>query len=168
MKQLLTLTLALLLMGALQGSARGGDDTYFPYSFYDEYYRQQQAPPPAAPQGETPRPAPAQASRAPLFLFPPELGFGVAVATSEDLFYLHESFYRVSGGSWYRSGSYRGPWIPAPRGKLPPELLKHRLPETRALRDREFRRFWEEKSAYQGQAFRPASAERKRDGRRPD
>lgn len=170
MKELWTLTLTLALVGALQTSA-GGDNTYYPYQFYEEYYRQQQGEPPAgAPpspsQGETLRPAPAPHQRAPLFLSPPELGFGVAVATGEDLFYIRETYYRMMSGGWYRSGSYRGPWIAAPRRKLPPELLKRRLTEMRALRDREFRRFWEEKGNYQGEVFRPA--ERKSEGERPD
>ncbi|QWV92484.1 hypothetical protein KP004_14915 [Geomonas oryzisoli] len=151
-------TLTLLL--ALQGLTADlhADETYYPYQFYDDYYRQlEQGPPPApAPPGEEPvRPEPSAAKRPPLFLFPAELGFGVAAASNEDLFYLAGTYFKVSDGGWYRSRSWRGPWTRVPRGKLPPELSRHTLVKIRTLRNREFRSFWELKGSYRGRVFRP-------------
>ncbi|WP_224985061.1 hypothetical protein [Geomonas agri] len=160
----------LTLLLAVAGSARG-DGTYYPYQFYDEYYRQQeeQAPPAAeSRQGERPRGAPSTAQRAPLFLFPAELGFGVAAGRGEDLFYLADSYFKVSGGVWYRARSWRGPWLRVPRGKLPPELGKRTLAQMRVLRDREFRLFWEQKGSYRGRVFRPGTEPAKPTVKRPN
>ncbi|QXE90883.1 hypothetical protein [Geomonas subterranea] len=167
MKTVLVLT-SIIALAAAAGSARA-DETYYPYQFYEEYYRQQQEPPPAAaPQeGAPPRPVPSAARRAPLFLFPPELGFGVAVA-AEDLFYLAPAYFKISGGGWHRSGSWQGPWKRVPRGKLPPELGKQTLAKMRALRDREFRLFWEQKGNYRGRVFRPGAPAGKPGGKRPN
>lgn len=170
------LTLAIALAGvAFSGSAPAGDETYYPYQFFEQYWQEETgagAPPLPLPppRGAAPAtaPEPARRTRAPLFLFPAELGFGVAVGTAEDLCYLHESYYRFEGGVWYRSASYRGPWIRVPRGKLPPELSKRKLSELRALRDREFRTFWQEKGSYQGRLLRPESVREKPEVKRPN
>lgn len=167
-----SLTLAVTLVGmALSGNAPAGDDTYYPYRFFEQYWQEQTATPPSPlpPRGlpSAPAPPPPQ-RRAPLFLFPAELGCGVAVGTTEDLFYLRETYYRFEDGVWYRSASYRGPWLRVARDKLPPELSKRKLFELRALRDREFRTFWEEKWSYQGRLFRPEAVAGKPNGKRPD
>ncbi|MBU5614615.1 hypothetical protein [Geomonas azotofigens] len=158
-----------LVLALVAGSA-SADGTYYPYQFYDEYYRQrQEAPPPAAAprQGETPRQAAGAPRRAPLFLFPAPLGFGTAVG-AKDLFYLAPAYYKAEGGVWYRSGSWRGPWLRVPRAKLPPELGRHTLAGMRALRDREFRLFWEQKGSYRGRVFRPGLEPGKPAAKRPD
>lgn len=163
-------TMMLLLALPWMAEAAPGDDTYYPYQFYDDYYRQQEeaAPPPAPKPGDTPRPAPSLPRRAPLFLFPEELGFGVAAGVADDLFLLAGTYYRASGGAWYRSASWRGPWLKVPRGKLPQELVKRTLSQVRALRDREFRRFWQEKGKYRGEVFRPDAKEEKPEAGRPN
>ncbi|MBU5637885.1 hypothetical protein KOM00_14240 [Geomonas sp. Red69] len=169
MKILPTLTLVIALP-AMAASA-DADDTYYPYPFYDEYYRQleEQHPPAPAPQGGEPvRPVPSTARRPPLFLFPAELGFGAAVGSAGDLFYLGGSYLKASDGAWYRSGSWRGPWSRVPRGKLPPELSRHTLAQMRVLRNREFRHFWEQKGSYRGRVFRPGEEPAKPAGKRPN
>ena len=160
------LTLAL----AVAGSAHGGEGTYYPYQYYDEYYQQQEEAPPAAATGErgVSRGEPATVQRAPLFLFPAELGFGMAAGRNEDLFYLSQNYFKVSSGSWYRSGSWRGPWLRVPRGKLPPELGRHTLAQMRVLRNREFRLFWEQKGSYPGRVFRPGVEPAQPAGKRPN
>ncbi|MBJ6801005.1 hypothetical protein [Geomonas propionica] len=168
MKRLWILTLTLT---AVAWSAHGGEGTYYPYQYYDEYYRQQQeeAPPAAAPREREPsREVPATTQRAPLFLFPAELGFGMAAGRDENLFYLSQTYFKVSGGVWYRSGSWRGPWIRVPRGKLPPKLARHPLAQMRVLRNREFRLFWEQKGSYLGRVFRPGVEPAQPAGKRPN
>ena len=162
------LLVTLTWMGA--SSARCGDDggNYYPYQFYEEYWRKKEPPPMAKPGQPQARPHPVPQKRAPLFLFPAELGFGVAVGTPEDLFYLGDNYYRASDGLWSRSASWRGPWKQVPKDGLPPELKKRSLAEVRKLRDREFRKFWEEKKGYRGRVFRPAEAPPTPHGKRPN
>ncbi|GFO64842.1 hypothetical protein M1B72_04965 [Geomonas paludis] len=161
--------MVLLALTAVAGSARA-DGTYYPYQFYDEYYRQQeQAPPAAAPEeGERQRRPPPAAQRAPLFLFPAELGFGVAAGRGEDLFYLAPTYFKASGGVWYRAKSWRGPWLRVPRGKLPAELGRRTIAQMRVLRNREFRQFWEQKGSYRGRVFRPEAEPAQPAGKRPN
>ncbi|MBJ6751604.1 hypothetical protein [Geomonas anaerohicana] len=163
------LCMVLLALTAVAGSAQG-DETYYPYQFYDDYYRQQEeAPPAAGPEaGEHPRQSGSSAQRAPLFLFPAELGFWVAAGRHEDLFYLAPGYFKVSGGVWYRAKSWRGPWLRVPPGKLPPELGRRTLTQMRVLRNREFRLFWEQKGSYRGRVFRPGLEPVQPTGKRPN
>jgi len=39
----------------------------------------------------------------PDFLYPPELGFGVAVGVPYDMFYLSGGYFVYRGGGWYRT-----------------------------------------------------------------
>lgn len=164
-----------IVLGAKSGESAA--DTYYPYQFYEEYHRQDKAaPPPAAagPQREAPARRPARTGepgvprQAPLFLFPRGLPFGVAVGVPEDLFYLADSYYQVQGGSWYRAASYRGPWTRVPRGKLPPELVRHDLAAIRRERSREYRQYWEEQGRYKGRVFRPGTAPGKPGEKQPN
>lgn len=152
------------LAGALflwTGYALGDVDTYYPYPMYEEYWKdavpderpKNGALPPAAAPPAAREPVPWQ--KVPGFLFPPELGFGVAVGVPDDLFYLSGTYYRVQQGRWYRSGSWRGPWQPVARGKVPKVLLEHDLPAIRKLRNKEFRAYFEQGAKYQGRHFRP-------------
>lgn len=169
MKRCAAMALAVMLVVSGAGQSPGGDDTYYPYQMYEEYYRlYEEGAAPSPGNGEKPaagaqvRPGvqdPAPGARTPGFLFPEELGFGVAIGVPQDLFYLSGTYYLAQGGGWYRASSHRGPWRKVPRAKLPPELLKHDLATVRSLRNREFRRFWEEKKEYRGRHFRPGQGE---------
>lgn len=163
--------LALALLG---GSGQSlADDTYYPYPMYERYWEDVTGPEApgngkAAPDGtQAPREAqpPPAWQRVPGFLFPKELGFGVAVGVPEDLFYLSGVYYRVREGAWQRSPSWRGPWKPVARAKLPPVLLERDLASIRRLRNREFREYWEKRESYPGRHFRP---EREGGKKRPD
>lgn len=168
--------LALLLTHALAVFA---GDPYYPYQTYEEYYKKQSeppselAPPPSQPslEGEPkppPRTEPITIATPPEFLFPPELGFGVAVGVPYDLFYLSGAYYFLRAGTWYRSSSYRGPWKVQGLSRLPPELRKHKLAQIHEYRAREFKSFWENKKNYKGRYFRPdieAPAKKRQDPR---
>ena len=142
-------------------------DTYYPYQSYEEYHKEHTSrPPPSEPPASQPRPEvqvkpppqpeqPAVLTLAPEFLFPKELGFGVAVGVPYDMLYISPAYYLLRGSSWYRSPSYRGPWTVQGLSQLPPELRKHKLAEIRHLRNREFRDLWEDKARYKGRRFRP-------------
>jgi len=174
---LLPLALALLPVGPRSGQA---DSTYFPYQTIDSYFNQppaspsQPAPGPPAP-GQPPAQQPAPEERlkaapqaeptlvpaqAPEFLFPKELGFGVAVGVPYDMVYVSGAYYYWRGGAWNRAISYRGPWSPLEPTRLPPELRRHKLAEIRAARSREFKSYWTNKDQYRGKLFRPSETPR--------
>ena len=169
--ELLSLTaLALLLANAWTGEAA----PYFPYDTIDKYYG---IKPPEQPDSNQPsagqqparqqspeRPAvtpapqegePVAVTVPPEFLFPPKLGFGVAVQVPYDMMYISGNYYRWQGGIWYRASSYRGPWTSLRESQLPPELRKQTLARIRELRNAEFSAYWKSKDNYQGRRFRP-------------
>jgi hypothetical protein len=170
MKKIACITLAcsaLLLTDALSVLA---GEPYYPYQSYDDYYKthsvephpsQKPAPSPPAPEGQVKPPPraeqPITLTQPPEFLFPQELGFGVAVGVPYDMFYLSGGYYFLRSGSWYRSSSYRGPWTVLGLSQLPPEFRKHKLAKIREFRNREFNNFWKNKDHYQGRYFRPGS-----------
>ena len=162
MKRCVSVACAGLIL--LCGSQMLAENPYL-YQMYEEYYRGEVSPPPPPPGNglpEVPVPSPQQQKTRtgvpgpPEFLFPKELGFGVAAGVPFDMMYLSGAFYLVQGGTWYRSPSYRGPWAVVPRRDLPPVLVEHDLASIRELRNREFRELWEKGNKYRGRRFRPA------------
>jgi hypothetical protein len=157
-------SLMLLLLTALSGLAA---DPYYPYQSYDDYYKAHSAnPPPSKPPAPPPQPQeqlkppprpqqPITLTEPPEFLFPQKLGFGTAVGVPYDMFYLSDTYYFLQGGTWYRSSSYRGPWVMIGSSRLPPELRKYKLQEIHKLRNAEFAAFWKNRDHYQGRYFRP-------------
>lgn len=159
----LTAILFICCQGAAVGLA-----AYYPSMLYREFEGQgKEAPPPD--QQDQPQPPAAQqrteSRQPPEFLFPKELGFGVAVAVPYDMFYLSGAYYLVRQGKWHRSSSYRGPWNEVTLQHLPPQLLKHDLAAIRRARNREFQAYWENRERYRGKVFRPGRGNGKK---RPD
>ena len=91
----------------------------------------------------------------PDFLYPPELGFGVAVGVPYDMFYLSGVYYVFRGGGWYRTPSYGGNWVKLRPRELPPEIRRYKIERIHAFRDREFRGYTRDRDHYRGQHFRP-------------
>lgn len=157
-----------LLLLASAGTALA-NDVYYPYETYDEYYKAHSVNPPPIPGKPLPpeqppsqlKPLPAsdqpvKLTEPPEFLFPPQLGFGVAVGIPYDLFYHSKTYYTVRGGTWYSAPSYKGPWTIAGLTRVPPELRKQSLAKIRKIRNEEFAKYWNNKARYQGKVFRPA------------
>ena len=94
-------------------------------------------------------------SQPPDFLYPPELGFGVAVGVPYDLIYLSGVYYLNRGGGWYRASYYGDGWIRVHGRDLPPELRRYRLARIHEFRDREYRMYVRDRDHYRGQHFRP-------------
>jgi hypothetical protein len=99
-------------------------------------------------------------SQPPDFLYPPELGFGVAVGVPYDMFYLGGVYYINRGGGWYRTSSYGGEWIKVRPRELPPEFRRYKMGRIHQFRDREYRMYARDHDHYRGKYFRPG-----RDGR---
>ncbi|HBG05638.1 MAG: hypothetical protein A2075_18395 [Geobacteraceae bacterium GWC2_58_44] len=163
-------SLMLLSTNAFTGLAQDtfyANGIYYPYQTYDQYHREitSPEPPPSQPPAPQPQPPkevkpqrpeqPITLTQPPEFLFPAELGFGVAVGVPYDMFYLSDNFYFLKSGTWYRSASYRGPWMLQGFSRVPPELRKHKIARIRELRNREFADFWKNRDHYQGRYFRP-------------
>jgi hypothetical protein len=91
----------------------------------------------------------------PDFLYPPELGFGVAVGVPYDMFYLSGGYYVYRGGGWYRASSYGGSWIKIRSRELPPELRRYNITKIHAFRDREYRAYAKDREHYRGKSFNP-------------
>jgi hypothetical protein len=94
-------------------------------------------------------------SQPPDFLYPPELGYGVAVGLPYDMFYFSGVYYIYRGGGWYRTSSYGGNWIKVRHRELPPELRRHKIAQIRQYRDREYRVFTRDRDHYRGRYYRP-------------
>jgi len=92
-------------------------------------------------------------SQPPDFLYPPELGFGVAVGVPYDMFYIGGIYYLYRGGSWYQAPYYGGGWVRARH--LPPQLRKYNIARIHEFRDREYRAYGRDHEHYRGQHFRP-------------
>ncbi len=108
-----------------------------------------------------PPPVPIVIEEPPLFLYPPELGFGVAVGIPHDIFIFSGIYYLHRGDIWYRSGYYNGPWIVTGYRSIPPGLRRHRFERIHYYRDREYRHYEEEHGHYRGKQFRPGKEHRK-------
>ncbi len=99
-------------------------------------------------------------SQPPDFLYPPELGFGVAVGVPYDMFYLGGVYYVFRGGGWYRTSVIGGPWIQVgPRG-LPPVFRRYNIARIHAFRDREYRAYSRDRGHYRGKSFSPGGGGR--------
>ena len=91
----------------------------------------------------------------PDFLYPPELGYGVAVGVPYDMFYFNNSYYVFRGGGWYRTAYYGGDWVRMRPRELPPELRRYKLARIHAFRDREYVAYQRDRGHYRGRYFRP-------------
>ena len=98
---------------------------------------------------------PIDISQPPDFIYPPELGFGVAVDVPYDMFFLDGVYFIYRGGGWYRASSYGNGWVKVRQRELPPQLRRYRISKIHAYRDREFRVYSRDRDHYHGQHFRP-------------
>jgi len=100
----------------------------------------------------------------PEFLYPAQLGFGVAVGVPYDMFYLGGVYYIYRGGDWYRTNTYGGSWLRIRHRDLPYTIRHHRINRIHEYRDREYRTYSRDRDHYrqhyQGRYFRPGPAER--------
>lgn len=96
-------------------------------------------------------------SQPPDFLYPSELGFGVAVGVPYDMFYSSGVYYVYRGGGWYRTSAYGGNWIKVRHRELPPELSRYKIAKIHQFRDREYRDYSRDRSHYRGHSFRPGT-----------
>ena len=102
-----------------------------------------------------PAPAPYVVSQPPLFLYPEDLGFYVAVGVPFGLFYIDDYYYTIRRGVWYVSPNYDGPWYYVKAGHLPPRLVRHRYRDVIHRRDAEYQHYLKDRDQYGGQKYHP-------------
>lgn len=102
-----------------------------------------------------PVPAPVYIAEPPVFLYPPGLGFFVAVGVPYDCFYVDDYYYVYRGRAWYAAPHYTGPWFIVRHEQLPPGLAKHSYPKIIKMRDAEYRVYKKNSAGYKGKTFRP-------------
>jgi hypothetical protein len=95
-------------------------------------------------------------SQPPDFLYPPELGFGVAVGVPYDMYYIDGIYYIYRGGGWFRTSNYGDNWIKMRHRELPPALRRYKVAKIHEFRDREYRTYSQDRAHYRGRAFRPS------------
>ena len=108
-------------------------------------------------------------SQPPDFIYPAELGFGVAVGVPYDMFYSSGIYFVYRGGGWYRTSAYGGSWIKVRHRELPPELRRYKIAKIHEFRDREYRVYSRDHDHYRGKRFTPApeGREERRDMKAP-
>lgn len=87
------------------------------------------------------------------FVYPPQLGFYVAVGAPYDLFYVRNSYYLCRDGRWFRAPGSHGPWVATQFRDLPPGLRKHKLERIRAYRNAEYEVYRRDRDHYHGKHF---------------
>lgn len=81
---------------------------------------------------------PAVLDEPPEFVYPPELGFGIAVGIPYDLFYVNGAYFLYRGDAWFKSPVYGGSWSKVGKKNLPRELRKNKIAKIHQYRDREY------------------------------
>ncbi|NTW70324.1 MAG: hypothetical protein HGB23_10865 [Chlorobiaceae bacterium] len=76
----------------------------------------------------------------PSFVYIRTQGFSISVGSPYDIVYYGNRYYLNYRGRWYRSYSYRGPWILIGNSGLPLRIRRHRLADLRRYRDIEYRK----------------------------
>lgn len=81
---------------------------------------------------------PAVLDEPPEFVYPQELGFGVAVGIPYDLFYIDGAYFLYRGDRWFTSRFYGGSWSKVGKKNLPRELRKNKIAKIHQYRDRDY------------------------------
>jgi hypothetical protein len=85
----------------------------------------------------------------PSFVYLRTQGFSISVGSPYDIVYYGNRYYLNHNGRWYRSYSYRGPWILIGNTGLPLRIRRHRLEDIRRYRDFEYRKSDSRNNRYQ-------------------
>jgi hypothetical protein len=91
----------------------------------------------------------------PMFVFPPALGFYVAVGVPYDMFFVDMRYYLCMHGAWYVAPYYDGPWVVIRYRRLPRILRMHKYQQIVKIRDQEYRVYQGGPDHYRGKQYRP-------------
>lgn len=101
-------------------------------------------------------PVPIIVPEPPLFLLLPGIGFRAAVDIDDDMFLIDDRYYVYRDNAWYFGPSYRGPWKTIHYKSLPPGLRKHKMKYLHEEREREHRRYRDDRDYDRRRVYRPA------------
>lgn len=106
----------------------------------------------------------------PIFLYPPQLGFAVAIGIPYDMVYIEGRYYMFRDEVWLVSSHYNGPWGRVKHKHLPPGLRKHKYREIVECRDREYHsyRLASHDGHYRGKSYKPGKEKHRRKHERDD
>lgn len=85
----------------------------------------------------------------PSFVYLRTQGFSIAIGSPYDIIYYGNRYYLNYNGRWYRSYSYRGPWVLVGNSRIPSKIRRHRLEDIRRYRDIEYRKSDRRNNRYQ-------------------
>ncbi|MBF0225433.1 MAG: hypothetical protein HQK76_08275 [Desulfobacterales bacterium] len=97
----------------------------------------------------------------PVFIFPPSLGFYIAIGIPYDMFYIDNHYYMYRENMWYVAPNYNGPWGKTHYRHIPKGLRRHKHGYIVKVRDEEYRNYKHQKDRYHGKHFRPGKHELK-------
>jgi hypothetical protein len=93
----------------------------------------------------------------PDFVYLSDSGFYVSYGSPYDMLFYGDLYYLYSGGNWYYSSYYNGPWSLIQEFNLPVVIRKHRWVDIRRFRDDEYRRhdrnYWNNQFQFDRQRF---------------
>ena len=104
-------------------------------------------------------------ARPPLFLYPPKLGFYVAVGVDYDMFYSGNVYYLNRGNTWYSSSYYNGPWVKSHYKRIPYGIRKHSHKSIQYYRDDSYRKYKVGKASHRYKHFQPEARRHPGEGR---
>lgn len=87
------------------------------------------------------------------FVYPPRLGFYVAVGVPYDLFCLNNSYYLFREGRWFKASGSQGPWMSLRYRDLPSGLRRHKIDRIRFYRNEEHEVYRQDRDHYRGRHF---------------
>jgi len=102
-----------------------------------------------------PAPPPVHIVEPPVFLYPPGLGFYVAVGVPYDCFFIDGRYYLYTRGRWFIADHYGGPWYFIDHRHLPPGLARHSYRSIVKHREAEYRAYRKNRGGYGGRVFHP-------------
>jgi hypothetical protein len=85
----------------------------------------------------------------PSFVYLRTQGFSISIGSPYDIVYYGSQYYLNYNGRWYRSYSYRGPWVLVGYSRVPLRIRRHRFEDIRRYRDIEYRKTDSRNNRYQ-------------------
>ncbi|WP_170181151.1 hypothetical protein [Chlorobaculum thiosulfatiphilum] len=85
----------------------------------------------------------------PSFVYLRTQGFSISIGSPYDIIYYGNRYYLNYNGRWYRSYSYRGPWVLVGNSRIPSKIRRHRFEDIRRYRDIEYRKSDSRNNRYQ-------------------
>ncbi|HEY3307695.1 MAG TPA: hypothetical protein VGJ93_04515 [Desulfuromonadaceae bacterium] len=109
-------------------------------------------PPPPAPVPDVPQ---VKLFAAPRFIYTPVLEFYVSTGIPYDIAYVGRDYYIFWHGGWFKSSFYNGPWTAVTPQMLPRALVKYNYDQVKFYRNKEFKKYSQERERYRGKWHDP-------------